>query len=469
MTDDPSPRLTRRHIIRSVAAVNALAITGCLDEDEPTDSENTTTTPSNVNETAPTDSGNGEQSDNSSETDDDDSPEEEIEESWGDHNPTGETLYTDDPNWRMLGHDTGNTFTNPHASGPSDDPSIRWALEGETAGVIDDYIHYHPLIVDGTVYTSIETEATRDSRDRSHWKFLAIDAQTGETSTLFTADGRIWRPTIVNGTVYVAVGRTVRAYDLDTGDQIWQQELPDRPSAIRCADGVVVVTRKASSLHILTETPHIWGYGAESGELLWKQEMRNVAQMPRLPIVADGAVRSPDEPVARTLESGEPLTALPADTKYSTLDNGFVYGLVGSADETTLAAYDWSTLEEQWRYQPESGEPVRFGWPVVVDDVVVASQGGDGFFGLDRETGEHRWHVDRPYEAYLPSMFRVATDETVYIVHEGGAVTALDPTDGTYRWTFRTDELDWEYIRGCALADDLLITVGNGGTLYAIS
>jgi outer membrane protein assembly factor BamB len=48
-------------------------------------------------------------------------------------------------------------------------------------------------------------------------------------------------------------------------------------------------------------------------------------------------------------------------------------------------------------------------------------------------------------------------------------VTALNPTDGSIKWQLRTDEMDWNLVHGCALADDLLVTVGVDGRVYAIS
>ena len=55
------------------------------------------------------------------------------------------------------------------------------------------------------------------------------------------------------------------------------------------------------------------------------------------------------------------------------------------------------------------------------------------------------------------------------VINSGGAVVALDPATGGINWQLKTDEMGWEPLAGCALADDLLVTVGAGGTLYGIS
>jgi hypothetical protein len=97
---------------------------------------------------------------------------------------------------------------------------------------------------------------------------------------------------------------------------------------------------------------------------------------------------------------------------------------------------------------------------------------GDLCSGIDRETGARQWSVDTvsnsdSEEIHPHSQVRAADSETFYYVHSGGAATAIDPTDGTIEWQVVPD--GWQLATGCALAGDLLVTVGVGGTLYGIS
>jgi len=454
-----SHRQSRRRVLSILATAGSLGLAGCFGENDPT-TETNTTKPSNS-------------TDQPTKTNETTDTEQALdEESWDETVRNGKTHYTDDPNWRMLGHDTGNSFINPHAEGPSDNPSVQWTIEGVTTAIFDGYRYHHPLIVDGTVYTTVESEATRASEEESNWEFLSANAETGQTETVFEADDKIYHPTIVDGTVYVAVGGTVRAYDLDTGLEQWRQELSTIAgvSAIRIVDDVVIATRAAIySLAIGTEYPHIWGFDAATGELLWKESRKEVGRLSRLPIISDGAVRATDMLTARALQTGDVLEELPMETLYTTLRDGTVYGLTNGKDKSGLVSYDWSTLETNWTYSPEGNRKISAGWPVVLDGIIVVKIGRDGLVGLDRDTGKRIWHTPNPWDDYLSSFFRVATQETVYIVHDGGAATALDPTDGSFDWKLRTDEMGWNPVQGCALADDLLVTVGHGGTLYAIS
>ncbi|WP_254863652.1 PQQ-binding-like beta-propeller repeat protein [Halovivax gelatinilyticus] len=187
---------------------------------------------------------------------------------------------------------------------------------------------------------------------------------------------------------------------------------------------------------------------------------------PLLPVVADDVVCFPHAEHVWDLHSGDVVGDLPREFRYPVLFEGELYGLSDGADGTVLVSYEWETMEQRWIYEPE--ERVSAGWPVVIDDVVVVNGQPEGMLGIDRETGDKLWRT-RPWDDYLGSLTRVATNGVVYVVHEGGAVTALDPTDGSIEWQLRTDEMEWTAISGCALADDLLVSVGSGGTLFGIS
>jgi len=379
----------------------------------------------------------------------------------------------------MLGHDTGNTFTNPHASGPSDDPEIRWTFERNTGGLLTDYQTFHPLIVDGTVYISAPDTQSGDvsNADQWTWEFLAIDAETGDSTPIFQTDDRISHPTIIDGILYASVGSTIRAYDLETGNERWRQNFGFGVSAIRKVHDVVIITRSCLGVALLDKIPHVMAIDASSGEVLWQQKRKDVFCGPRLPIVYGDAVYIQDSAAIRNLKTGEIRGRLSARPVYPSMSNETLYGatlLKENVSNRRFVSMEYLNLEEQWASRPEEG--IRTGWPVVVGDVLVLHTGRDraNIVGADRNTGERLW-VTNTTEAFgrgspLGSMFRVATDDTVYAIHEGGAVTAVDPTDGTILWQLKNEEMGWNPIRGCALADDLLVTVGGGnGKLFAIS
>ncbi|WP_254863594.1 PQQ-binding-like beta-propeller repeat protein [Halovivax gelatinilyticus] len=466
MSPDQSPRFTRRTALSMLGTVGAFAAAGCTAPGARTNETNTSAG-SEPKETAPTEPP--------------DDPPADYDD-WPDPPCTDCTVdfstppAYDDDNWRMLGYDPGNSFVNPHADGPSDDPSVQWTFERNFLSMGASRFH-HPLIVDGTVYTTQVIE--RLNRDqRGHWKFIAIDAATGEAETVFEANSSIWRPTIANGIVYAAIGREVHAYDLETGCVCWKsEEILGAPSAIRRVGDVVVATDSAfrRKLETWEPVPQLHVLHAETGDKLWEaQGDNNGWDIPRMPIIDNEVVNFPNTKRRLDPPTGEELEPLPVRARYPVQTNGAYYGLTDIDDETVLTTYDWETGDHRWTYNPE-GENVRAGWPVVIGDTVVVSETKGLVSGVDRTTGERLWRIE-PWthfdgvDSFLGSMFRVATSDTVYIVHDGGAVTAVDPTDGTIEWQLKTDEMNWTATRGgCALAGDLLITVGEGGTLYAIS
>jgi outer membrane protein assembly factor BamB len=490
MPPNKSSQSTRRRLLRALGAAGFLGIAGCSGDDDtdeatpPPETPTETPLPTTPTETqtatpdhSPSPSPSPSEGSQPSPTE---SPDQRRD-PWGDIEPTGVPAYADDPNWRMLGHDLGNTFTNPHASGPSDDPSVRWSIERDLAPAINGNIIHDPLIVDGTVYTTFQTESTQGPNGTEQWDFIAIDADTGEMETIFSVEGRLQKPTIVDGTVYVGVGYTVRAYDLQSGEERWRSEPPtetDREpallntSAIRYIDGVVIATDNINLQNSEGDPlPQHYGFDSETGEMLWKAvgdgDSPNNA---RLPLVVDGVSLYPKTDTMRDIKTGEERVALMENLDFPALHDGELYGLAERDGERVLVSYDWETLEERWTLT--SNKRISTGCPVAFDNILVVS-GTYENLGVDRETGEILWHT-RPSEeweddAELGSEFRPATGDTVYVVHLGGAVTALNPTDGSIKWQLRTDEMDWNLVHGCALADDLLVTVGVDGKVYGIS
>lgn len=213
--------------------------------------------------------------------------------------------------------------------------------------------------------------------------------------------------------------------------------------------------------------PKVFVLDAETGAVRWDGNVpRQANYSVMLPVVTDDAVMQPYSDTQWHLKTGTPEAELPAEVRYQVLADGEFYGLVDDGKETVFRSFSWPTMEERWTYIPE--KRVSAGWPIVLEDVVVVSGEPHGMLGIDRTTGELLWRT-KPYDDCMWSLFRIATEQTVYIAHEGGAATALDATDGSIQWQVRTNSMDWSLFSGGALADDLLVTVGADGTLYAIS
>ena len=385
-------------------------------------------------------------------------------------------------------------------------------------------MYHQPLIVDGTVYTYRVNEPGRDHTPVEDGKleFIAIDAETGDPETVFVtddvgpdadetgdttdsdiefdidldidSDDIVFEDTtesvmindiiIHNGSVYFGTSNRIHAHDVETGEQHWSTtpEPGMMPTGMRVVDDVLVVADNANLRHARTgeQTPDLCAIDIETGESLWSRtSAAEASNSPQLPVIADGLVQHPDTAPVRDLRSGEELATLPARETPS-LHDGELYGMIRRDGKRRLVSHSWETGEKRWEYAPEGdtpgNEPVGvYGTPVAVGDTVVVREIGerdDLFIGIDREMGTRQWSVDTTSysdseDIHPHSEFWVADGETVYCIHDGGAATAIDPTDGTIEWQVIPD--GWQLSKGCALAEDLLVTVGTGGTLYGIS
>lgn len=487
MTSSNTPQRTRRRYLAAVAAVGSAVAAGCSGDTpgETRPPQNTTPGPnqSTRNDTDPT------------------APEN-SEAGLSDVVSPGEVTYGNDPNWRMYGHDTGNSFVNPHADGPSGDPSVQWTFEQDVFPT-GSLMHHQPLIVDGTVYTCQFNDPNQNLTpvEDGNIVLFGIDAETGESETVFTTDG-IWEEAgdrsgivtdivIYDGTVYLAGLGAVQAHDIDTGDELWTIPLDEpsiaRPTGMRAVDDILIVADHQYSIDADTgePTPRLCAIDLDTGEPLWTgpgQGRGDDNTAPFAPIVADGLVHHYNSEPVRDLRSGEKLATLPA-RKRPSLHDGNLYGLMSREDTSRLVSHSWETGHQRWEYTSEKGEVSTS--PIAVDDTVVTMEdwvtgtAGEGrsthrlCTGVDRETGERQWSMDYKSKADVeaedlgPGSPGVASSETVYVIHGGGAATAVDPTDGAIEWQVIPDS--WELSGGCALAEDLLVTIGAGGTLYGIS
>ncbi|WP_247730193.1 PQQ-binding-like beta-propeller repeat protein [Halovivax limisalsi] len=458
----------RREALRVGTLASLLGIAGCTES-----SNNGQSGSVDGSENGPIDRSGNESTGDESESDPEaDEPTLEPADGWQGVDPTGEITYRDDPNWRLLGHDTGSTFHNPHADGPSDDPQVRWTVQG-----INDPLagfNHHPLIVDGTVYVIQERDGATSSSGSSDpeknrgAQFVAVDAETGESETVFELDGRITRPTIVDDIVYAAVGGGVVAYDLQEERFRWRtDDVLVYPSSIRVV-GDVLVALDQEQMYSYPEwepLPQLFVLDAADGTILWEAAGDGGGgSQPRLPIIADGCTFYPDTPLVRSVDEMTPAAMLPMPIYYPVLRDGELYG----SNEGGLVSIDWSTLKTRWEYRPED-RSIGGGWVAVFDDIVVVDDfRGPGFVGLDRATGDRRW-ATTIRENRIPAAYLASTSDRVYVAHQGGAASAIDPADGTVVWTLDEEGMEWGRADGCALADDLLVTVGRDGTYFAIS
>jgi len=257
-------------------------------------------------------------------------------------------------------------------------------------------------------------------------------------------------PAVADGRAFVAKGAhsewvddppgRVYALDPDRSDPVWSMAVPSGVTGPPVAvGGTVVVGARDESLT---------AYDAETGERRWRVDLGGVPGAPvvagdrvyvgtdagRLATVAPGraercASRALVPATARLTKGGRPIPTAPAvdgETAYF-----FVDGRAEDAySERTaeLVALDLASGAEQWRYAVETADPLAA--PSVGDGVVYVSLGG-AVHAVDASEGTREWRFATGFDR--PSRPAVG-DGTVYVSAKN--VYALDAATGAEQWRY---------------------------------
>ena len=249
-----------------------------------------------------------------------------------------------------------------------------------------------PTVVDGIL---VMTTRGTDSPDR----VVAYDIGAGEKrwSTEIRADGL---PTVVDGTVYVTGTDGVWALDLELGTVEWHADF-DARGGISVGDGTVYAVE-----HVNEGTSRVTALDAETGDEEWAEETDVIRSGP-------------------------------------TAVDGTVYVVNGGAS-SGMIAFDADTGTEQWQWEAEESIDIAKGPTVADGHVYVSHTAGDdepGFVSaVNTADGELVWQenlgVAQTALATVPTAPTVAAENnepTVYVGYDG--LYALDPTDGSERWS----------------------------------
>lgn len=102
----------------------------------------------------------------------------------------------------------------------------------------------------------------------------------------------------------------------------------------------------------------------------------------------------------------------------------------------TVHAFDRNGTRQWSTDLDERGAPYATGRPLVFDDAVVVGTNVDAMYGLDAATGAVRWEAE-PVVGGVDDYARVG--ESVLTADVEGAVSSVDPADGSVRWRHPVD------------------------------
>ncbi|WP_235028074.1 right-handed parallel beta-helix repeat-containing protein, partial [Halorubrum sp. JWXQ-INN 858] len=304
------------------------------------------------------------------------------------------------------------------------------------------------LLVAGAGGVAVVTADVENTTDRVGPS--QFDTEAGDL--LWEADEDISSdrpPIVVDGILVMTTGGIdspdrVVAYDVGTGEERWAVDVA--ASGLTVVDGVVYAY--ASDPTAPTTTPGVWALDLELGTVEWHADFDARGGIS----VGDGTVHAVKHVNADTsrvtaldAETGDEEWAKETDAIRSgpTAVDGTVYVVNGGAS-SGMIAFDADTGTEQWQWEAEESIEIAKGPTVADGHVYVSHTAGDdepGFVSaVDTADGETVWQaylgVAQTALATVPTTPTVAAENnepTVYVGYDG--LYALDPTDGSERWS----------------------------------
>jgi outer membrane protein assembly factor BamB len=286
-----------------------------------------------------------------------------------------------------------------------------------------------------TTRTTARTEATTDTATATEADATETETETEETTTepreftepawTFVPDEELVRaPVVVDGAVVTGTQReSAYAIESTDGSERWavDEDVGGRRRTVVVDDTVIFGNARG-----------LTALDAGSGQRRWTNDTR-IASRP----------------------------AVDGGTLYT---YGFEYG-------QHLAAFDVVTGNVQWSRETEPNLGGA-GSTVFVDGVVVDAHHEDGVYGFDAANGEQLWSYPTPKDGFQP--VDIATDGTrVFATFtnstSGGAgpLVALDPSDGSERWSQYGDDETLESSPELVVHDGTLYV--NHGALHAVN
>jgi outer membrane protein assembly factor BamB len=262
-------------------------------------------------------------------------------------------------------------------------------------------------------------------------RFLTLIAATATLLLFSAADWRQFRGTDLTGVA--ADSRLPTQFDVKTGENVaWTKPLLGKgvsgPIVVR--DRVFVT---ASSGPVTQNRLHVLAFDAKTGQQVWKRDFWATGRCYHHPTSANAAPTPASD--------GERIFAFFSSNDLVCLDlDGNLLWYRGLAHDYPKAGNDVGM----------SSSPVVVGKTVVVQ---IENQGDSFAAGIDTETGETRWRIDRPHAANWasPGMLRLKDGKELVLLTSGKGLTAHDPLTG---------EQKWSYDSGCSIIPS--VTAANG-------
>lgn len=309
--------------------------------------------------------------------------------------------------WPLPGRDLRNTGSTD-AAGPTSGVEKAWESEAGTRSGL--------VVADGAAFVADGESAYR----------VALDDGSTEWSA-DVPDSSMATPALGDGTLYVGTRAGVRAFDAESGEELWDAKSDNViETATPLEDAVLVETRAGrmfglapsdgselwetianenraaepavvdGTAYLCTDASWARAVDVESGERSWeKQRVRGLER----PVAVDDALYFVGDSL-RAVEpaTGETLWQTETWSTYAVMhpawEDGTVY--VGLNDGRVVAVDAEEGAAPNWEFDLGTDEVNDIGDAVTVADgtaYVTATRDGDGHvYALDCETGDEQWH-----------------------------------------------------------------------------
>jgi outer membrane protein assembly factor BamB len=244
-------------------------------------------------------------------------------------------------------------------------------------------------------------------------------------------------PIIANNILYVAIDKSLFAFDPNTGSKKWVYINPNYVNWGVCSPAIA-----NGILYIGDNNAILYAIDATNGSLKWKKKISDIYWFGSSPVIFNSMVY---------FGQGDKVYALDANTgdikwTYTATGEAFDYapaianGIIYIASDCKVYALNANTGGLKWVYSPSSGE-----WFAGAGQSLVVSNGivylGSGIYkkvyALDVNTGTIKWTFSVVGAAITSSC---AIDKDRGILYFGDAnykLYALDANTGTLKWVYQ--------------------------------
>lgn len=265
-----------------------------------------------------------------------------------------------------------------------------------------------------------------------------LDASDGSSSWSSPVAGGITTSLIATGgSVLFGTDNGISAFDGRAGDREWHATLPGTPTGTPAASGeIVVATATENPAEQTISGATISAFDISSGDSLWQRKLGDSEYVFSPTVTPDVAfVRTANRLLAVTLNTGTTeweLTDLPkfenpADANLVDLSPSVNENVVYVPNPDGVTAYDVERGRVAWTREL----PKIRSSPAASGTRVFTSSVSSGVYALDASTGDVDWHWSGTGCWTTPAITR----DTVYAT-ANGMLVALDRSDGTKRWEF---------------------------------